>query len=111
MFPDASHFQQVRIKPNLSYALTEGGLVKPRGARSYNHAVQSVFIDVPLYFYLAGVSTGIPVSHGDYHVRKLFCQPPYFFSIYRPGNVKPAIADKDSYPEFIFSQLAYLLVE
>src|SRR4030043_255205 len=111
MFPDVSHFQQIRVKPNLSDALTEGGLVKPWGARSYDYAVQSVFIDVPFDFYLTGVSAGIPISHRNSHARKLFCRPPYLFSISRPGNVEPAIANKDTYPEFIFSQLAYLLVE
>jgi hypothetical protein len=111
MFPYISHFQQVRVKPNLGDAFTEGGLVKPRSARGYDHAVQPVLIDVFFYLHLTRVSTGIPISHRNHHARKLFRRTPYLFSIYRPGNVEPAITDKYTYSEFVFSQLAYLLAE
>jgi len=111
VFPYISHFQQVRVKPNLSDAFAECGLVKVWGARSYDHAIQSVFTDVPFDFYLTGVGAGIPISYCNHHTGKLFCRLPYLLRIYRPGNVKPTVADKNTYSEFIFSQLAYLLVK
>jgi hypothetical protein len=110
MFPDIGHLQQIRVKANLSDAFTEGRLMKPRGAGGYDYPVQLVLSDVPLDFRLAGVSAGITVSDRNHHVGKLFSRPPYFFSIYRPCNIEPTIANEDAYSEVLFNQLACLLV-
>jgi hypothetical protein len=84
---DVSHFQQIRVQPGFSDTFAEGGLMKPRRAGSYDYAVQLMFFNVFLYFHLAWVSAGISVSHRNDYTGKLFRRAPYFFRIYRPGNV------------------------
>jgi hypothetical protein len=100
LIPDIGHFEKVFIQSGFTQTFLKKGLMGPGGTGSHNSPIKPLFPDDLLHRFLTVGGTGEEVVIGMGHSGQgagIFRGCIY---IHHPGNIDPAMTDKD--PDLVF---------
>jgi hypothetical protein len=86
--------------------IAEDRLVRPRRARSDDHAVEPVLGDLLLDAVLAVIGAGVGIMLGDDHVGQFARMLDHCLDVHHRGDVAAAVADKHTQPRRFVGDVA-----
>ena len=96
VFADIGHFEHVFVEPGAFHGAAEGRFVHARGTGGYDDAVEAVFLNGGDDFFLTGFRAGVHGIGGEGHVGVGPGDFGDFGAVNGPGDVRPAVADKNA---------------
>jgi hypothetical protein len=93
---DVGHFEEELVEPGGLGAAAESDLMHSGGASGNYHAIELLLLDQASDFFLARVSTGVPVDLRDDDVIEFGSLLGELVAIDDAGNVAAAFADEDT---------------